>query len=219
MPTIRKINLYNKEVYRNILSHVRNFNFITVHQCANMFYFTSKNDDYEARRTLNRLVKSGQLKKYRQGFDSQSIYYMYDYPNVGKHEIILMDFYSLFIRYGMNIEHFQTKELEFCDRKIRLDGLIEFSFPEDNNIYSLLIEVDCTHPTTIERLEKLYDSGEVQEMFKDKIGAEDFLPDIVIITDRPNRKQSEYFNIIYLDHKLSDFVNKIYLEFGKLVET
>lgn len=202
--------MYHKEIHNKILNHIEKYKFATISQISNIFYYDHKNGYDEARRVLNRLYKNGRVFKYKaKGVNNQTFFYIDEkisdvYFNL--HNRLLMDYYSLFFKYNLDIKYF-IKEVPFAENKIRIDGILIYSFNGDNNVYAQAIQVDNTHNTNLKDIEILY-SGYIQDWFGDNFD-EKISPTLVVISHIKKKAQLEGINIIYLDYDFSEFVTKI----------
>lgn len=193
------VHLYNKEVYFDILNHIEKFKFITINQCGNIFYPKHKFPNQQARRSLNRLVEGGFIKVWKK-IGYQNIYYNIK-PITRSHPIILMDFYSLFIKNNFDIKYFATE----VDFGIKVpDGVLEYINSKTGKIIPLLVEIDCFNKTKLKTLENLYDSNVVQEYYLKRYGVPIF-PNVVIISATKRTDYSEKVKIIHMTHDLLEF--------------
>lgn len=202
MPYIANNNnvvLYDKPIYKNIINHILKHDFITVKQCANIFYSNHVYGLQEAQRTLKKLSNSGLIKVLKPK-RRQYVYYI-DKPTDRRHSIFLMDLYSMFIKNGFEIDYF-AKEVKFGIKNP--DSILEYSSPSLDSIVPLLIEIDVTHYTKIKTLEKLYDSNIVHNYYLKRHGISLF-PTVVIVTNKLKREYSNKFNIVYLNYSLDEF--------------
>lgn len=194
------ITLYDKPIYKSIQFHIQKFGFVTIKQCANIFYSNSKFPYTEAQRTLNKMVK-GKLIKSSKAITSENIYYTSKVKN-SYHSIMKMNIYSMFVKAGFEIVNISREPTQFKIK--RADILMDIAKPNGQQIFPLFIEVDNYNDTNIKNIEKLYDSGQVQHYYYQRYEIGVF-PTVIIVTNKVKREYSDKFKIIYLDHNLNNF--------------
>ena len=77
---------------------------------------------------------------------------------------------------------FSVKIMYICWKiaKRKSDGHLIYRVGDD--IYSLLIEIDYTHATSQKKLMDIYQSGEVQEWYKNNYNADNYFPSFLIVS-------------------------------------
>jgi len=184
----------------DIINFINNYGFLSIQQCANIFYTDNKMKYDEARKRLKKLYDNKLL--HRLFIDNNKIVYTSNHKFVNWHRYLLIQFYSLLCQYG-KINTFIT-EYQFTDMGIRPDGFFELIF--NNQLISMFVEIDYSHNTELDRYEKLYKDGRIQEYYKDRYGKVIF-PEVVVVKKNipKNLLYSNNYKIIYLDFTFNDF--------------
>lgn len=203
-----KKGMYKKKRDNDILKHVEeNGGFITIEQCALMFFNEKKFAYDQASRRLKKLHESGYLQLHV-GENGKYIYYKDKKPS--QHWIYLMDFYAKLISKGAEIISYKH-ELKFKSTGKPCDGYFEYI--TENNAEAIIVEVDFTHNTDIKRkYEKLYHTRELQDKYKNEIGDEEYFPIVCIISasDKPKEQDKKYpFRLVRFNYNLDNFEKKI----------
>jgi hypothetical protein len=168
---------------------------LTITQAAHLFYSDRFGYDY-ARIKLKRMWEKGYIKKYTNDYSDELIYYLDKKPSF--HDNAVLNVYSNFINRGYKINEFRH-EIQLMEGKYRADAIINAD--NDNEIRTVLIEVDRYSPTNIKKYDEVYESGELQRQYG-------VFPMILILTDVERKYKSDYFEIVSMDIKCSDF-NKV----------
>ena len=184
----------------DIINFINIYGFLSIQQCADIFYTNNKMKYDETRKRLKKLYDNKLLHKI--SIDNNKIVYTSNHKSVNWHRYLLIQFYSLLCQYG-EINTFVT-EYKFMDLGIRPDGFFELIF--NSQLISMFVEVDYSHDTELDRYEKLYKDGRVQEYYRDHYGKAIF-PEVVIIKKNIPRKtiHSNNYKIIYLDFNFNNF--------------
>lgn len=194
-----RINKRDKEILKFVEDHKA----ITIKICANLFFSNSKNNYYSASRRLKILQENGLLKRFRKDVYSEAIYYEKGSP-LSPHRIKLLELYSRLTMIGNVITFIKEYTVPCENMKRKNDGLIEIAVldKEYEYTYPLIIEIDYTHDTSINKIKDLRDSGHFQELY-------DIMP-IMIIVKRFEYQKKVYVNgvnIIYLNWDLEGIEN------------
>lgn len=158
---------------RLILNHIERFGFITIQQCADLIYYTVKNKYTCARKRLNILSqmdwncvddnKKNKLIKKSVNIATGKSIYSYDGRNVSEHSILIMDFYVQMKINGVEILDY-IQEKHWMKGKVISDALCKYKYEGKTKI--LLLEVDYTHDTELNKYIALYNSNEIQTIYK-----------------------------------------------------
>lgn len=136
---------------KNILKWIEEYGSITIYQCSQIFYHGNKCGYDQARKRLRKLYKDKQFKRYRENPEKEVIYYLDKRPN--PHALKLLDAIAYFQEfeisdiekeYKMQVYEYTSYRID-CKAVITLDGI---SHP-------LLIEVDYTHDTELEKIRNI----------------------------------------------------------------
>jgi hypothetical protein len=124
------------------------------------------------------------------------------------HGIFTLDFYAEL--HSQGCENIKFQKRKFSIKPPVPNGFFEFVF--NDQLYLVLLEVDFTHNCDIKNYERLYDTDELQEMYKEyKYGNQDIFPKVVVMKQYipTNPYYSNNFEVVYMDYKLTDFAKKI----------
>jgi DNA-binding Lrp family transcriptional regulator len=165
---------------------------LTINQAALMFFPKNFAYDY-ARQRLRKLWEMGVLKRYKSNYSEEFIYYLNKKPSY--HDNAVLNVYANFVKRGYKITEFK-REMELMEGKYRADGIIKAE--NENEIRTVLIEVDRYSPTNINKYDEVYESRELQRRYG-------VFPLVLILTDVDRTYKSDYFEIVTTDIKCSDF--------------
>lgn len=147
---------------------------ITINQAANIF-FTNNNFAYDqARKRLRTMYQNNIIKRFKQDIYAEVQYY-FDRP-VKAHKSKLIDVYGNLSSIG-NIAKFEKElKIECKDKYRKIDGFLELEIESENEIamYPVIIEVDYTHNTSLQKLKEIYESNYFQEIY-------DVFPTVLIV--------------------------------------
>lgn len=164
------MGVYLSDRDKLILNFIEQYGGITINQAANMFFSKYKYGYDQARRRLRTMYQNKVVKRFKADTNSEVQYY-FNKPN-SIHKSKLLDVYTTLNNIG-NVVEFQ-RELKIGNRKI--DGFIEFEVEDQECIstYPLIIEVDYTHNTSLEKLKEIYYSNYFQADY-------DSFPSVLVI--------------------------------------
>jgi DNA-binding Lrp family transcriptional regulator len=165
---------------------------LTINQAAMMFFPRNFAYDY-ARQRLRKLWEMGVLKRYKSNYSEEYIYYLDRKPSF--HDNAVLNVYASFINHGYKISSFK-RELQLMKGKYRADGIIIAE--NENEIRIVLVEIDRYSSTDIKKYEEVYESREFQRQYG-------VFPLILILTDVDRTYKSDYFEIVTMDIKCSNF--------------
>lgn len=149
---------------KKILRYIEEYKSITIIQCSKIFYCNYKQAYYQARKRLSILYKNKYLKKYRKDPMHETIYFMDKHLNY--HDLKVFDIYAELISLKVNIRYLKPKfRITGINDKYReIDALIECEYK--GYFYPIILEIDMTHFTNIEKLDEIYNSGYFQNKYK-----------------------------------------------------
>lgn len=188
---------------REILNFIQEEGSITIRQCAKIIYHGRKYGYDMARKTLRSLYQDKAIARYRYNMTAETIYYIN--TRLGIHALKLLDVYAEFIDLGCTIETFKKKYRIYTNgKKYReIDALLELNYQE--YFIPLIIEIDYSHMTSIQKLQEIYESNHFQQLYLEKLG-EEIYPIVIIV--RPVTTNSlvedHVFSILYSDFELSN---------------
>lgn len=174
-----------------------------------MFYNSNQKPYDDARLQLKKMLDITNIKRCNIEKSKELIYYKD--KNLSLHSIHLLNFYAELIHYGLQIKTFE-REKHWLGGAIKSDGFIEYVVNDD--MYPLCIEIDFTHKTDLNKYKRLYESNEIQCMYKQRYGNDiELFPKIIIISNLipSNPIKCEDLKVIYLDFSLKDIISKVLL--------
>lgn len=171
---------------REIIAFLEQFKVATTEAIAELFFPSLR----MAQRRLSRLVDYGVLKREREHFTFQYVYYI-EKPKQLHHRLVLTEFYKEIKRLGIEVVKFEN-EFTFFDG-IRPDGFIAYKY--NNKNYIAYIETELSNKPNISKYEELYKSDKWKEVLP-------VFPSIIWITDHKVAKTE--LNIICIKKDLSN---------------
>lgn len=197
-------SILNKQA-RDILAHIQDYGFITSQQCANIYYKGNKQGLTQSQRKLKALYEAKLIERYKNKLTNKFVYTECKTSSISEHDMIIMDLYS-YIYNKYNVEYFK-KEEKWIETKRRSDGHIIFE--RNGMLVAFLIEVDLYHKTSQQKLDDMFNGGEIHQWYKDNYG-EEVYPDILIINATGATKiKSDEYNVLCLNYEFSDIDNII----------
>jgi hypothetical protein len=169
---------------------------LTINQAAHLFYTDRFGYDY-ARIKLKRMWEKGLIKKYTNNYSDELIYYLDKKPSY--HDNAVLNVYANFISRGYKITEFEPPEFPWMDGKYKSDAFIKAETDEETR--TVIVEVDLNTITNVKKYEEWYETKELQKKYGD-------FPLLLILTDVDRAYKSDYFEIVSMDIKCSDF-NKV----------
>ncbi|QUH21059.1 replication-relaxation family protein [Alkaliphilus sp. B6464] len=152
---------------REIIKFIEQFKVASTDTIAELFFPSLR----MAQRRLSRLVDYGVLKREREHFTFQYVYYIEKTKQM-QHRLILTEFYRQIKRLGIEVVKFEN-EFTFFEG-IRPDGFIAYSIGEKN--YIAFIETELSNKPNITKYEELYKSEEWKKVLP-------IFPAIIWVTD------------------------------------
>lgn len=180
---------------KNILKFIEEYKSLTIKQCSQLFFNNCKESYYQARKRLKLLADNHYLKRYRKDMRSETVYYMD--KKLSCHDLKVIDVYACLKTIGVDIKTFEREYVINCGGKeYRADGFFEFICC-DGYFHLLLVEIDDTHFTSLNKLLDIYNSNYFQDKYKNL--DDNLFPNVIII--RPfiptNISLSLPFNVYY----------------------
>lgn len=168
------MGMYITDRDKQILKFIENYGSITINQAANMFFCNYKYAYDQAKRRLRIMYQNRIVKRFKADIHAEVQYY-FNQPQK-PHRAKLLDVYTNLNSIG-NVTSFK-KELRIeCQNKIRkIDGFLELEIETDEEVamYPILIEIDYTHNTSLNKLKEIYYSNYFQDKY-------DVFPTVLII--------------------------------------
>lgn len=168
---------YTKKT-REILNFISEYGFITTNICSKVFYKGNKNGYSQSIVILNKLFKNGDLKRYQHENTKEWVYQMQS-KLVDDHRKSMLDLYSSIFTLVDSILYFKIEE-NWAISKRRSDAHIIFS--KDGVTNSFLVEYEKYHTTSNNKLKEIFNSGEVQEFYSKRFGADAYFPNVLVIS-------------------------------------
>lgn len=187
----------NKQIQQQrdmeVLKFLDKFKVATTNTIAELFFPSLR----MAQRRLSKLVDYGELKRHRDHFTFQYIYYN-EKPKQLRHRLILTDFYREIKRLGIEIVTFENEFAFFPD--LRPDGFIAFRYERKN--YIAFIETELSNKLNIEKYMNFYKSEEWRKVFPT-------FPQIIAVTNKktPSVKELEIVKFYEDLSNISTFVD------------
>lgn len=182
---------------REIMNFIEEYGFITIAICSRVFYKNNRNSYTQAQVKLRTLYNDGELQRYVHTITKEYIYQIKQ-KEVSDHRKYIMEFYSRMYEYSDEIIYFKLEET-IGNR--RCDAHMIYVKDEINT--GILIEFDKFHRTPKSKLDEIYESGSIQQWYKDNYG-ECYFPSFVVITAMGVKKmKSDNYEIIGLDYNFS----------------
>ncbi|OBR90695.1 hypothetical protein CLRAG_33430 [Clostridium ragsdalei P11] len=193
---------------REILNFIQEEGSITIHQCAKIIYHGRKYGYDMARKTLRSLYQDKAIARYRYNMTAETIYYINQ--RLGIHALKLLDVYAEFINLGCTIETFKKKYRIYTNgKKYReIDALLELNYQE--YFIPIILEIDYSHMTSIEKLKEIYNCRYFQELYKQQIGESIYPLTIIVRPVVENRLLNDNdFSILYSDFDLPNLAKAL----------
>lgn len=182
---------------KNILRFIENHGGITIRQCANIFFNDSKHSYDLARKRLKKMYEMGLVKYITNTVTNERVYCTH--TKLSPHSLYLLDVYSIFVANNCKILEFK-KERKWLNGKRKSDGFFKIEYNSKKRIYC--VEIDINNATHIEKYEEIYESGEIQNEYGG-------FPMVIIVGKILDEEKSDNFDVVYLDYKLTGFVEKV----------
>lgn len=179
---------FTKKV-RAILNHIETYGFITNKQCAMIYYKGGKQPYIQAQTKMKSLYDNGIVKRTEYKLNKEYIYTI-ENKQVSDHAMCVMNLYA-YLYNKFEILYFKTEASWKCKRRSDAHFIIQ---EDDGDIFGILCEVDLFHKTGKDKLDSMYESGEIHNWYKVNQGAEGYYPSILIVnnTGKTNIKSDKY---------------------------
>lgn len=190
---------------RAIVNFIDEYGFITVNFCADIFYKDKKSPIHQARVKLNNLYNNKALTRYKS--ESGEYIYQLNKAVVGAHRYNIIKLYS-FLYKNYEVLYFKPEQVwSTCKR--RSDAHIVIKIGESR--IGLLVEYEKFHSTNKDKLKDIYQSGEVQEWYRDNFKV-DYYPVNLLITATGSSKlcriENDYITIC-TNYKLETLIDEL----------
>jgi hypothetical protein len=179
-----------------ILKFVRDNGAITINQAHQMFFNSRFGRDI-ARKRLKKLCDIGELRcmNLENSMSNQRIYFKDKI--IDTQTLLLLDIYSKFIRYGIEVLEFNN---EVHREGIRPSAFVKIRHNEME--IEMFIEVEITNSINFAAYEHLKDYDVNQKIYKR-------FPIIVVVSDCYTPYIGEKLDVKYLNYKLDNFIEVI----------
>lgn len=185
---------------KGILSYIDEYGFITIQQCARVFFKGNKQPMIQAQKKLKIMFENEMIKRTIFNFTGEYIYTIQN-KSPSFHRMCLMNLYS-YIYSKNEIIYFKIEEKWNVSKK-RNDAHIIFK--NSNGIMiGILIEVDVNHTTSKSKLDALFNSMEIQEWYYEKY-KEEYYPTVIIVNSSGKTSlKSDQYDVLCFDFKLTE---------------
>lgn len=194
------------QVTRDILAFIDKYGFITINICARIFYNGNKNPAHQARVKLSTLYQNGAITRYKTE-TGEYIYQIYK-KSLGDHSYYIMKLYA-FLFSNFEVIYFKP-EATWLGGKRRSDAHIIISNGKIRK--GLLVEFEKFHPTSQDKLDEMFDSGEIQRWYKDNYNVDDYYPITLFVTASGSNKicdvDTEY-KTISTNYSFTDLIDQL----------
>lgn len=191
-----------------ILNFIEQNKGITISQCSKIFYHGHKFAYQEAWRRLKQLETHNYIQHYTFP-NTNELIYCFDNTNtkaISYHSFTILNFYAELYANNAKVL-FYKNELKFSTGK-KCDAYFEIEF--NNSIIPIILEIDFTHNTSIEKYEDIFNTNELQNSFIERFGENyNIFPLVVIITYATIRKYNGFINYTLLPFNFNDLLNKV----------
>ena len=168
---------------KNIIRHMEQYKFATLEQLEKIFFRQQKNSYNIARRRMQEIKRAGYVKVERDIQNNRLVYMLND-PKVKmpeQHRLIILDILAQLHVLGMDVHQFEVEKW-WPQSKVKSDALAVFALDNGTvkNRYHYFIEAHPSHnPYNLEKYDRLYESGEVQEYLGRNV-----FPRVLLLADR-----------------------------------
>lgn len=185
---------FTKKV-RDILEHINNYGFITNKQCALIYFKGAKQPYIQAQTKMKTLYDNGIVKRTECKLNREYMYSI-DKEEISDHRMYLMNLYA-YLYSKFDIIYFKVEESWQC--KTRNDAHIIIK-KDNGDMVGILCEIDLYHRTGQEKLDKMYESVEVQQWYKVNYEAEGYYPSILIVNSSGKTTiKSDQYEVVAVD--------------------
>lgn len=185
---------------REILKFVENLGGITIYQAALMYWKGHFAQD-QARKRLKKLYEQEFLKRYRNNRTKEYVYCFENTKQLTPHDIFILDFYANLKHIGAEILEYKKGHIYHIEGEKRIIPDAFFKFKLDNDIFGVLLEVDFTHRTNLQKYVPYFNG-----YFKKLYGGN---PLVCIITENPQKVENINYDVVFLDYDLTNFYKKV----------
>lgn len=194
------------QVTRNILNFIDEYGFITINIAASIFYKGNSNPVHQARVKLSTLYKNGALTRYKNEF-GEYIYQIYK-KSIGDHNYYIMKLYG-YLFANFEIVYFKPEQV-WLGGKRRSDAHIIIH--NGKKRVGLLVEFEKFHATSQDKLDEMFNSGEIQRWYKDNYDVDNYYPTTLFVTASGSNKicdlETEY-KTISTNYKFIDLADQL----------
>lgn len=187
---------------KQILKFIEEYKSITIKQCEKAI-FTNNHYAYDqARKQLRQLYKEKYIQRFQGNKIGEVVYYINE--RLGIHDLKIIDVISELIYLGCKIKYSKKEYKIAINQNIKnskinnsnknyrkADLFIELDYKD--YFIPLLIEVDYTHYTSMNKIQEIYKSNHFQDKYK-QLG-DNIFPLIVII--RPVTKSQLIIEMVF----------------------
>jgi hypothetical protein len=209
------LKMYITDKDLETLKFVERFGSITTKQCGKLFYNNQVYCNQTANKKLNKLVRYGKLKVYKDIQGNENVYY-FD-KKLSYHDLLSLDFYSQLVNLGVHIYYFERNKGWIIDEHTKKPIYISDAYccyGINNKLFFNIIEVVRTHGLDKEKYIDIYNSNEPQNLCNEiysQLGGSSLnvFPKIILIDNTEHTEGYSYIDdnieVIQLDFKLNNF--------------
>ncbi len=155
-----------------IVRHLEKYHYATISQLQKIFFPHQVYSYNIVRKRLEEIEKGGYIRRPKRDHATNRNIYIYNddklkYPS--QHRILTLDIYAEMKYMGFDIEHFEVEKHWIDDKKRGVYNDAFAVFTMDNRRYHYFIEVQISNNYhNLEKYDKLYEMGLVQQFYIDK---------------------------------------------------
>lgn len=190
-----------------ILKFIQEHGSITIDICSKVIFTGNAYAYDQSRKILRRMhLEDKSIARYKSSLTNEVIYYID--TRLGIHSLMLLKVYAKIIELSCKVTKFEKKyRIYINDKKYReIDALIELYY--DDFFIPLIIEIDYSHMTSLEKLQEIYNCNHFQNKYYNEIGESEIFPLTIIARPVVENKLSteNEFPILYSDFHLDNLV-------------
>lgn len=185
---------FTKKV-RDILEHINTYGFITNKQCA-LIYFKGAKQPYIQAQTKMKLLYDNNIVKRTEYKLNREYVYSINREEISDHRMYLMNLYA-YLYSKFEIIYFKVEESWQCKKRNDAHIIIK---KNNGDMVGILCEIDLYHKTGQDKLDKMYESGEVHQWYKTNYDADGYYPSVLIINSSGKTTiKSKQYEVVAVD--------------------
>lgn len=185
---------FTKKV-RDILEHINTYGFITNKQCA-LIYFKGSKQPYIQAQTKMKLLYDNNIVKRTEYKLNREYVYSINKEEISDHRMYLMNLYA-YLYSKFEIIYFKVEESWQCKKRNDAHIIIK---KNNGDMVGILCEIDLYHKTGQDKLDKMYESGEVHQWYKTNYDADGYYPSVLIVNSSGKTTiKSKQYEVVAVD--------------------